>query len=158
MYQLGEKVSSLPAGTLWRHNQAGDLPGHGETIDRGALETLVAANAGRKGFTYTHKHGSAENIDAIRAANTAGFTVNLSADSLPQADQLYELGLPVTVVLPASVHGNQYIATAAGNRVVVCPATYRDDVNCKSCGLCQVATRKVIVGFPAHGPKKALVA
>ena len=47
--------------------------------------------------------------------------------------------------------------TPDGRRVVVCPATYRDDVNCKSCGLCQKA-RDVIVGFPAHGARKGRIA
>src|SRR5262245_2395307 len=26
-------VAALPEGTLWRHNQAGDLPGQGDAID-----------------------------------------------------------------------------------------------------------------------------
>jgi len=30
-------IKALPAGQLWRHNQAGDLPGADETIDAGQL-------------------------------------------------------------------------------------------------------------------------
>jgi len=38
--------------------------------------------------------------------------------------------------------------------VVLCPATYRDDVQCSSCGICAVPTRKAIIGFPVHGMRK----
>src|SRR5262245_37486486 len=30
-------IRAMPLGTLWRHNQAGDLPGHGSAIDTEAL-------------------------------------------------------------------------------------------------------------------------
>jgi len=132
-----QEVDALPEGQLWRHNQAGDLPGKGNAIDAAALAALVAANIGKRGFTYTHKLMTPANLALVRHANRQGFTINLSADDLLEADTLAETGLPVTVVLPDSVHGNEYIATPAGRRVVVCPATYRDDVTCKSCQLCQ---------------------
>lgn len=159
-YGLGEfcaRVAALPEGGLWRHNQAGDLPGEGDAIDADALLQLVAANRGKRGFTYTHKPmGSAENARAVESANAAGFTVNLSGNSLAHADSLADMGIaPVVTVLPSAVHGNVKLATPQGRRVVVCPATYRDDVNCASCGLCAVRDRKVIVGFPAHGGQKA---
>jgi hypothetical protein len=41
-----------------------------------------------------------------------------------------------------------------GRQVATCPAAYRDDVTCASCGLCQRQDRKLIVGFPAHGYSK----
>jgi hypothetical protein len=49
--------------------------------------------------------------------------------------------------------------TPAGRKVVVCPATQRDDVSCATCALC-ARQRDVIVGFPAHGvaKKKAMAA
>jgi len=149
------QVSMIATGTLWRHNQAGDLPGEGDAIDAVALAQLVEANHGKLGFTYTHKPVTyTGNLAAIAAANAGGFTVNLSANNLRHADELAATGLPVAVVLPASVSGNVKLETPEGRRVVVCPATYRDDVTCKSCGLCQVRDRKVIVGFPAHGGAK----
>jgi len=43
--------------------------------------------------------------------------------------------------------------TPAGRKVVVCPATIRDDVSCASCQLCQ-RQRDFIIGFPAHGTSK----
>lgn len=149
-------VRKLRARTLWRHNQAGDLPGSGGKIDVEALAQLVSANRGKDGFTYTHYNVTNDlvNRDAIRAANAGGFTVNLSGNNLTHADALADTGAgPVVVVLPSSVNGNQKLATPAGRVVVVCPATYRDDVTCASCGLCQ-RQRSSIVGFPAHGVSK----
>jgi len=152
---LLDAIRSIPAGALWRHNQAGDLPGHGNEIDAQALRELTDANQGKRGFTYTHKPLTPANAAAIKAANDAGFTVNLSGNNLAHADQLADANIgPVVVVLPADVKGNADITTPAGRRVSVCPATYRDDVSCKTCGLCQRQTRKAIVGFPAHGVSK----
>src|SRR5215470_15282572 len=42
------KIAALPDGQLWRHNQAGDLPGVADTIDVTALARLIEANAGRR--------------------------------------------------------------------------------------------------------------
>jgi hypothetical protein len=149
------EISSLPEWQLWRHNQAGDLPGEGDTIDIVALAQLVNANRGKRGFTYTHKPTTKNNAGAIRYANANGFTVNLSANNLGDADRLAELGIgPVVVVLPDTVQGNTSVTTPAGRKVAVCPATYRDDVSCASCQLCQRQERKVIIGFPAHGTAK----
>jgi hypothetical protein len=148
------QIAALPDGQLWRHNQAGDLPGDGNAIDAKALSELVTANAGKRGFTYTHKPmDSAKNRAAVKQANGRGFTINLSGNNLPHADNLADLAIaPVVVVLPSDIEGNRKdIATPKGRKVVVCPATYREDVNCASCGLCAVRDRRVIVGFPAHG-------
>ena len=149
-------VFDLPLDILWRHNQAGDLPGNRVAIDQPALKSLVKANAGKRGFTYTHYDviNNAGNREAVHDANKNGFTVNLSGNNLAHADKLAALNIgPVVVVLPSSVNGPQKITTPQGRKVVVCPATYRDDVTCKSCGLCALL-RDAIVGFPAHGVQK----
>jgi ferredoxin len=151
-----DAVRELPKGILWRHNQAGDLPGSADTLDCDMLAQLVDANRGRRGFTYTHKPLTTDaEREAVKNANAHGFTVNLSANDLDHADMLAGLDIgAVVTVLPGDVYGNVPIFTPNGRRVVVCPATYRDEVTCESCGLCQRADRKVIVGFPAHGPGK----
>jgi hypothetical protein len=149
-----KSIKQLPEGQFWRHNQAGDLPGAGDRIDRGNLMKLARANKGRRGFTYTHKPviNNAANRNAVEAAVKAGFTINLSANNLKQADQLADLGVaPVVVVLDKTVTGKADLKTPQGRRVVVCPATYIDDSSCAKCQLCQRAGRNVIVGFPAHG-------
>lgn len=146
-------IANLPEGQLWRHNQAGDLPGVGEAIDRDALGQLIESNRGRRGFTYSHKYTLPGNLETIADANARGFVVNLSANSPAHADTLAGQGSPVTTVLPADVNGavTPTLRTPRGLRVVVCPATYRDGVSCATCRLCAAGDRKVIVGFPAHG-------
>jgi len=148
------KIKALPLGQLWRHNQAGDLAGQGDALDVAALDALAEANKGKRGFTYTHKPlNNAQERDAIKRANDSGFTVNLSGNTLQHADALADLGIaPVVVVLPIDATRNT--VTPQGRRVVVCPATQRDDISCATCKLCQVAKRDSIVGFPAHGVGK----
>jgi len=147
-------IATLPDGQLWRHNQAGDLPGNGHLIRKRDLQKIVKANAGKKGFTFTHYRAEIENnTNAIREANRNGFTINLSANDLNHADDLIdkEIG-PVVVVLPADFAGRQ-TKTPNGHKVAQCPATYKE-TTCADCGLCAVRDRKVIVGFPAHGNGK----
>jgi len=148
------KIAALPKGQLWRHNAAGDLPGDGDTLDTVALGQLVQANKGKRGFTYTHKPlDTPHERLAIAHANTNGFAVNLSGNTLDHADTLADMAIaPVTVVLPHDATEN--VTTPAGRKVIVCPATQRDDVSCATCGLCAVIKRDCIVGFPAHGTFK----
>jgi hypothetical protein len=149
-------IKALPPGQVWRHNQAGDLPGEGDRIARGLLTRLVRANRGRRGFTYTHKPVlgasklAAENRHAVSKAVEDGFTINLSGNNLAHADRLADLNIaPVVVVLPRT--DAKILKTPAGRTVTVCPATYSDDISCASCQLCQRTNRASIVGFPVHG-------
>ena len=150
------QVAKLPRGTLWRHNQAGDLPGEKDALEVRGLYALVRANRGRKGFTYTHKPlHSQEEREAVKYANDNGFTVNLSCDDISEVDAKSGLAIgPVVTVLPEDMGGRNTYTTPGGIKVVVCPATYRDDVTCATCRLCAHADRKVAVGFPVHGNKK----
>lgn len=151
---LCANVAALAAGTVWRHNQAGDLPHKGGRIAAGQLRALVRANRGRRGFTYTHHNvlQSVENRALVAGAVAAGFVINLSGNNPAHADQLAELGIaPVVVVLPEDAA--RVSATPKGRKVVVCPATYREDVSCITCQLC-AREREVIVGFPAHGARR----
>jgi hypothetical protein len=156
-------VKALKAEQLWRHNQAGDLPGEGEKIDYPKLKALVAANGDSKGFTYTHKKKAVRTkrgLLALQTANSKGFTINISADNDAEVDEFRALGLPVTVVIAEDSKGH---TTAGGHKIKVCPAQLSDRklpngdfvVTCKSCGLCQLADRPHVVGFRAHGTKKA---
>lgn len=144
-------VRVLPPRQLWRHNIAGDLPGIGDRLDGNALIDLVLANAGRRGFTFTHKPlRSALEQALVSVANRRGFTINLSADSLAEADELAELGIgPVAVTLPSDAP-DLGLRTPAGRHVVVCPAE-RTGITCARCQLCAKPQRKAIVGFRAHG-------
>lgn len=148
-----DAIAGLPEESLWRHNQAGDLPHNAGRIDAPMLVALVNANSGRRGFTYTHHDiRLGANLSWLRYANDNGFTVNLSADNLSEADDMADTGLPTVTVL--SEHQVTNTVTPKGRRVVVCPAVTHDNVSCKSCQLCQRADRAAIVGFPAHGGGK----
>lgn len=152
--EMCEKVAALDTGEMWRMNQAGDLPRIGGKIDQPRLALLVKANTGRRGFTYTH-HNVTQDLDnrqAVAEAVQAGFVINLSGNNLTHADALADLGIaPVVTLLPHDATSNT--TTPKGRKVVVCPATQRDDVTCATCGLC-ARLRDAIVGFPAHGPAK----
>ena len=147
-------VKKFPKFQLWRHNQAGDLPqNENGKIDAIKAGQLSKASQHTRGWTYTHYDPTdPENAAVIDEMNKVdGMTVNLSADSMAEADQYYDLGIgPVTVVLPrdAEHRGNK---TPNGLPVVVCPAQTQDEMSCQRCGLCQVRDRKSIVGFLAHG-------
>ena len=148
-----DQVAALPAGQLWRHNQAGDLPGIGDALDLTALSKLIQANRGKRGFTYTHKPlRDGHERDMVAIANRNGFTINLSGNSLQHADELSDMQIaPVVCVLPSDATENT--VTPKGRKVTICPATQRDDISCATCGLC-ARLRETIVGFPAHGPGK----
>jgi hypothetical protein len=156
---LEHQIRSFPAGQLWRHNQAGDLPGLSDSIDVLALSRLVSANEGKRGFTYTHKPCEGDsnmetaNRAAVRHANLSGFTVNLSANSLSHADRLVDLDAgPVVAVVPENAPDT--METPAGRKAIVCPAQQRDDITCADCQLCSRSKRSVIIAFRAHGSSK----
>ena len=142
-------IKALPAGTLWRHNQAGDLPGTNNLVDVEKLSMLVLASKRLKGFTYTHKPMDGSNLKAVQDANKAGFTINASADTMTQADALANKGLPTVVVLPA--YAPRGLKTPEGKTVAICPAQLSDKVTCATCQLCSKADRNFIIGFRAHG-------
>lgn len=156
-----KEIPRLPRGQLWRWGVAGDLPGNARKIAVDMLRALVGANKGRAGFAYTHHavldeqdgENAPVNREAIKEANANGFTVNLSANNLEHADKLKALNVgPVVTILPTDSTRNH--KTPGGNQVIICPATYRDNVSCATCQLCQKVDRKCIVGFPAHGARK----
>lgn len=154
-----KRVASFIAGQLWRHNQAGDLPKDttiSDDVDRLDAEKcreLSNASQHTRGWTYTHYDVlDSHNAAVVKSMNSVpGLTVNLSADSPAEADELYNLGIgPVCVTLPTNTpnNGNK---TPGGLPIVICPAQLRDEISCEQCKLCQVRDRKSIVGFKAHG-------
>jgi hypothetical protein len=152
--ELCDKIRALPEGQIWRHNVSGDLPGIGEFIKGLDLRRITDANRGKRGFTYTHKRPHVGNNAAhIAEANANGFTVNLSSNSLAEADEFLALGIaPVVTILP--IDATENTTTPNGARVVVCPATQRDDVTCETCKMCAVRDRSTVIGFPVHGSRK----
>lgn len=144
------QIRDLPKHQLYRMWQAGDFPGDGLDMDPEAVRALVSANRGKHGFAYTHYDPRREdNAAMIGFANENGLTVNVSAETLEQADAYADLGVaPVVTLLPVDGTNTR---TPAGRDVLVCPAVVNERMTCAKCGLCAVPTRKAIVGFPAHG-------
>jgi len=151
-----KEIEALPVGQLWRHNQAGDLPQDGKgTIDGFKLAKLVEANEGKRGFTYTHHNlENPKNFMAVFAANEAGFTVNVSANNIKEANDLKKSfpEFPITSVVASTETRKTF--TDSGNKYVVCPATHNDKVSCETCKLCSISERDFIIAFPAHGTSK----
>ena len=149
-----DTITALPMGQTWRHNQAGDLPSSDKVqIDADMVKMLVSANQGKNGFTYTHYSMDVQsNADTVAYANTNGFTINLSAENLDQADSMVSLAIaPVVTIIPEGM--DKTFKTPKGNTVVTCPATYKDDVSCATCKLC-AKQRNTIIAFPVHGISK----
>lgn len=160
------QIYKLPEGQLWRHNQAGDLPGSGDRLDKSAIQNLAFASYHTKGFTFTHYpiagFGAHDywNASIIRTVNrVGGLHINASCESLNQADLAIRRGIPAVVVVPEDfpVKGTR---SSDGHHVTVCPAQYKDAVTCSTCKLCANPNRTCIVAFRVHGigKKKAATA
>lgn len=146
-------INKLPAGQLWRHNQAGDLPGFDNVIDTEKLSLLVNSNKRKRGFTYTHYPMHGDNLKAVRHANALGFTINASANNDQEAMKLHALGLPtVTIATQARPY-----KLSNGIQVAICPAQKSDSVSCATCKLCQKSSRNYVIGFIPHGSGKKRV-
>jgi hypothetical protein len=155
--ELCARIAALPPGTLWRYGVAGELPGLNANIDLAQLRMLLRANHRRRGFGYTHKPlGSSalavcrRNEQAIAECNAEGFTMNLSADNLREADRFCELGIgPVVTLLrhDAPDEGNR---TPAGRPVRLC-FYERYGIPCSQCRRCADVDRVDVIGFRAHG-------
>tara|TARA_R110000823_G_scaffold261418_2_gene382136 strand:- start:1919 stop:2668 length:750 start_codon:yes stop_codon:yes gene_type:complete len=149
-------IKGLPKGQIWRHNQAGDLVHNSGIIDLKSLTSIVKANKGKRGFTYTHHLATPENAITVDLSNENGFTINWSSNNLEEADELYtrEIG-PVVTLLP--VGADKVTMTPQGNKVVKCPANKAKNITCATCQLCAIPDRDYIIGFEAHGTAKKKV-
>jgi hypothetical protein len=150
-------VRKIAKGQLWRHNVSGDLPHTFGDIESSMVESLVNANRGRKGYTYTHHVLNNHNVQVIRESNSKGFTINASTEDVEVADKVMtEHGIPAVAVVN-SEESRRFFKTESGRKVIVCPAMIHDNVTCATCGLCAQADREFIIAFPAHGTAKKTV-
>lgn len=157
-----QKIKQLPGDQLWRYGVAGDLPGTNNNIDKRKLFSLIKANRMRRVICYSHKpvlgnsKQATKNRELIQYANSAGFTINLSADSLSVADDLYDLSISsVVTVLPSDAPNR--LKTPKGRNVLVCPNQQNKYITCSVCQLCANPDRKTIIGFRAHGSGKKYI-
>ena len=158
---LTDKVKTLKAGTMYRHNQAGDFfydtDAQGrELINLAMLKQLVDANksSGAKGYTYTHhKLDYVHNLEAVKYANNNGFTVNASCETLEQVDDAMSKGIPAVCIVDSNTKAKS-IKTPQGRVAVVCPAQQHEHITCDTCRLCSMPKRSMAVAFLAHGNRK----
>lgn len=155
--ELLKAITKLPKGQLWRHNQAGDLLHNNGTIDGEKLKRLINANKDKRAIVYTHHLPSVgNNASLIKLANDNGLTINLSSDTLKQADEYVASGIAPVVTL-LQLGGDKVSYTPAGNKVVKCPADKAKGITCASCGLCALSNREYIIGFEVHGTAKKAI-
>ena len=55
------------------------------------------------------------------------------------------------MILPSDAAYPHVEHTPEGRKVIICPESYRHDVQCMNCGLCADPKRTSIIAFPAHG-------
>lgn len=155
--ELLKAIKRLPVGALWRHNQAGDLLHYSGAIDGDSLVGLVNANKGKRAIVYTHHLPTVgNNASLIKLANDNGLTINLSSDTLKQADEYIALGIAPVVTL-LQIDSDKVSYTPAGNKVVKCPADKAKGITCASCGLCALSKRDYVIGFEVHGTAKKAI-
>ena len=144
-------AAKLPAGSLLRHNQAGDLPHANGILNWPVIKNLytIFSAAKLRAFTYTHHVQTEYNLQVVRDCNAQGFTVNLSCDSQTQAAMRHKEGFASVCVVPAADKRKSW--ELDGVKFQTCPAQLRDGVNCASCQLCTKADRACVVAFRAHG-------
>jgi len=144
-------LRSLPEGSCFRLNQAGDLPHVNGLINAHALELITDACKERKLIAWTYTHHSVDNMNntvMIRRSNKEGLTVNVSAHSQQHAAEMHRKGLPSVCIVPKNETRKAW--DHDGVKFLVCPAQWSDK-NCAECRLCSVADRACVVAFKAHG-------
>lgn len=152
-----QALAGIPAGSPFRHNQAGDLPHTEGRISRTFVRRMAAAVSHLKAYTYTHHSLTlGENLSLLKFANRKGFTVNVSCETERQVDETIKAGLPAVVVVDADESRNQW-RTSDGNVVLVCPAQRSDSKTCAECMLCHKRGKRVAIAFKAHGNSKRKV-
>lgn len=146
-------LAALPAGSALRLNVSGDLAHTAGRISRRYARALALAVKHLKAWSYSHHKLTPSNLQLLRYMNRQGLTINASTETEAAADAAVAAGLPAVLTVDSAETRAQW-NTAAGNRVIVCPAQRRDGVTCSDCMLCQKRGRRVVVAFIAHGTSK----
>ena len=149
------EVARLPASTLWRHDEVGDLPHNAGEIDEVAVAALVHANRRKFGFTYTHHELTEHNLRIIKECNLRGFTVNVSCNTAKDAVAIMrEHSVPTVCILPKDAPNSQRVD---GTQVVACPhEKNKKKIQCSNCRLCAIPDRAYVIGFRPHSTLAAV--
>ena len=166
-------LGNLKSGEKWRDQEVGDLPTQESKkvrISKNRIKELATAAEHTQGWTYSHhkvlprpweNHDSEtviHNRESIKYLNSGnGYTVNLSADNLAQADEKLALGIgPVCVTVPPNTVKDKTTNTPGGATVRQCPHEYAG-TQCIDCSWCKDKDRKFVVLFTGHGSGKKYV-
>lgn len=144
---------------LFRHNVAGDiaLP-DSDVIDDERLNTiaescnkvsLILNNVKLMGYTYTHCNPSIGNIKKVKNAQSKGFIVNFSCETIEEVKKVKSTDCNAVMT---SVNPDETIKSLKkeGIKSLQCPAQTNEGMNCKKCKLCARA-RDVVIIFAIHG-------
>lgn len=148
-----EWIRSLAAGTLWRHAQAGDMPGGKRSVSVRALRQWTAAVQHTAPIAYSHWNDAA----SLRAIVATGAPINVSANNPRDLDRIKRHAPDILAVVLVPQDTPERSVSPDGHGIVVCPEQTGRVRNCKECGLCARRNRKVTVGFWPHsqGKRKA---
>lgn len=144
-------IGTLPEGSCFRHNQAGDLMHQNGIINRHVLWQLASVCGERKlnAWTYTHHNlDVSDNRISVFNANKLGLTINVSAHSQQHAAQHHKSGIPAVCIVPKGETRTHW--EYDGVKFLVCPAQ-TSDKTCAECKLCAIKDRACIIAFKAHG-------
>lgn len=145
--ELKDHLSMSKSDRL-RDRVDGDLLTEGE-LDRDYLHMLTSA-ALTTGFRWIWGYTHVQEVtpDDI----PAGYVMNRSCETESDVQHAVDLGMPAVISSHVVKHGD----IVAGRRVIQCPATRSDDIDCSTCGgsagpICARENRETVVLFPLHG-------
>jgi hypothetical protein len=144
-------LRQLPDRSLFRHNQAGDLPHTNGLINPHALKLIADACGERNLIAWTYTHHNVKNpanSQPVHEAIASGLTVNVSAHSQQHAADCHKQGLPSVCIVPRGETRKHW--EHDGVKFLVCPAQ-TSKKTCSECKLCAVADRSCVIAFKAHG-------
>lgn len=114
--------------------------------------TAEAEAVPRRGTAWSYSHFPALQLAQFKDAPTK---INFSADTIQEALEAAEMGLPTVYAAP--INSGQWPQKIDGRRFIQCPAETAPGVTCATCGgdtpLC-ARTRDYVVVFMAHGNQK----
>jgi hypothetical protein len=150
--ELKQVINNSAHTNVIRHNVAGDLgKNNSNNIDKDLLDSLITAYEGLTAYTYTHTAINKHNVELVKKASDKGFVINFSTETVKDMKKAVQAGCNAVITVN-SMENN--VTTVEGVKIVKCPNSYKDNMQCKNCGLCWLKNRKFVVAFPVHGNKK----
>lgn len=167
--ELFHKINGLSKNQVWRINQAGDLPSTKKgTIDRNFLNSLIKSSRHTKPICFTHHN----DFETIKLANKKGLNLIFSLNNLNELGNVPD-DIPLSVPVNSSFCRNKKESLTSfkkrvkeplknlrnnyrnyNKKMILCPATYMEDMTCEKCKICTKLKSDELVMFPSHGIRK----